>query len=304
MAAQAQLLSATSRYELLERIPGNAADCWKARDRHTGRFVTIRTLSHGARFRTACLPFHPNIATVLDAGDLTVGGQATPFLSTPYPSGSLLADLQGSLTQRQLVKVMCDICQGLEAAEQAGVVIQLSPENIVVNADFQAYLIDLSPATGLPDFSAPEVVAGMEPTPAASVYSLAVIGNKLLAGQGTARLNAVICQGMSPQPNDRPNAAEFAESLQSALAATHPIEKAELLAKREPLLDASFIRPLSPLEQAQLAVVERRIDEIEQAESDEFELGYSQSRAGRLEGALDRLEAATATIRAMRFKTA
>jgi hypothetical protein len=69
------------------------------------------------------------------------------------------------------------------------------------------------------------------------------------------------------------------------------VDKDELLVLRRPLLDVKFSRGLSPEESRTLDDIERQLNEIETAEADEFDRNYPKSRAGKIEVALDRLEA-------------
>ncbi len=68
-------------------------------------------------------------------------------------------------------------------------------------------------------------------------------------------------------------------------------DKSHLLAKRAILLDAMFSAGLSAPQNRELAAIECHLNELETGEADEFDKGYAESRAGKIESALDRLEA-------------
>ena len=112
-------------------------------------------------------------------------------------------------------------------------------------------------------------------------------------------LGVVIQKAMAKQPGERyATVAEFVGQLKQALRAdpqgrglSSQLDKSELLARRELLLDAMFSRALSVPEKLQLEAIEHQLEEIETAEADEFDRGYQESRAGKIEAALDRLEA-------------
>ncbi len=117
-------------------------------------------------------------------------------------------------------------------------------------------------------------------------------------------LGAVIQKAMAKQPGETyATVAEFVSQLKQALRAD-PVDKSELLARRELLLDSMFSRELSVLEKSQLDAIEHKLEEIETVEADEFDRGYLESRAGKIEVALDRLEASIQAPQTTRYKTA
>jgi serine/threonine protein kinase len=169
-------------------------------------------------------------------------------------------------------------------------------------------------------YSSPEQIQGGRISAASEVFSLAVVCYELLTGRSpfdgeTAEavseailtyhpqpisnhpLGAVLQRAMAKQPGERPGTvSEFVSQLQQSIqgnsggGAPMPVEKGHHLTRRARLLDAMDSRRLSPAEQHDLAMIEHRLDEIEAAEADEFDRGYPESRAGKIEAALDRLE--------------
>ncbi len=67
--------------------------------------------------------------------------------------------------------------------------------------------------------------------------------------------------------------------------------KDQLLEERAPLLKAKYKGCLTEDQSTRFAEVETRLREIEIAEADELDKGYRQSSMGRIEAALERLEA-------------
>ena len=337
----------THRYELIELLHGGwLDDAWKARDRHTGGLVAIKTLPSGHQMRAGRV-VHPNIASILDAGQITVNGRATAFLSLPLPEAQTLSQWSvnygGKPPVAAVVTVISQVAKGLQTLHDAGFVHrQVRPENILVLRDLSTCLIDFGVALrnvdavgGLPievlQYKSPEELGGASNLSGAmDVFSLAVVCYELIAGAhpfcvtgadksfqyhaivGAApppllrpfRLGTAIQRGMVKQPEERPTAAQFADQLQEALLAAEGFDKKELLARRERLLDAFFSRALSAREKTELESIEHRLEEIETTEADELDRGYADSRAGKIEAALERLEASIRAGQNTQYRTA
>ncbi|MFD6392100.1 protein kinase [Nocardia sp. NPDC060259] len=129
---------------------------------------------------------HPNIVSVLHAG--TTGGDR-PYLVMPYYAhGSLDARLRGSgpLDLQQALRLGVKLAGALETAHRCGVLHRdAKPANILFTVYGEPALADFGIAhiaggfhtatgvvTGTPAFTAPEVIAGAPPGPAADVYGL------------------------------------------------------------------------------------------------------------------------------------
>ncbi|MFE3960908.1 protein kinase [Nocardia sp. NPDC059091] len=129
---------------------------------------------------------HPNIVTVLEAG-VTGGGR--PYLVMPYyPSDSLDARIrqQGLVEVDAVLRIAAGIAGALEFAHRLGIVHRdVKPGNILLTDAGEPVLADFGiarvaggfeTATGVvtasPAFTAPEVLEGRTPTPAADVYGL------------------------------------------------------------------------------------------------------------------------------------
>jgi serine/threonine protein kinase len=183
-------------------------------------------------------------------------------------------------------------------------------------------------------YSSPEQIQGGRLSVASDVFSLAVVCYELLTGRRpfdgeTAEavseailtfhplpisnhpLGAVLQRAMAKQPGERPGTVSgFVSQLQQSIqgnsgsGAPMPVEKGHLLDRRARLLDAMYSRRLDSVEESDLAAIEHRLDEIEAAEADDFDRGYPESRAGKIEAALDRLEESIRAIPETRRKTA
>jgi eukaryotic-like serine/threonine-protein kinase len=132
---------------------------------------------------------HPNVVRIHDIGD----EHGLLFLSMEYVSGTSLAALierHGVLPVEQLRSVVVQICQGLTAAHQAGVVHRdLKPANILVDDKQCVKIIDFGlarlphlermTATGLilgtPEYMAPEQVRGRSVDTRTDIYALGAL---------------------------------------------------------------------------------------------------------------------------------
>ncbi|MGH8966385.1 MAG: serine/threonine-protein kinase, partial [Actinomycetes bacterium] len=129
---------------------------------------------------------HPNIAGVLQAGTTDSGW---PYLVMPYhPQGSLDARIRrhGPLTREEVLRLGVKTAGALETAHRAGILHRdVKPANILITDYGEPALTDFGIAhitdgfetatgtvTGSPAFTAPEVLGGDPPTPAADVYGL------------------------------------------------------------------------------------------------------------------------------------
>lgn len=129
---------------------------------------------------------HPHIVSVLHA-DIT--GQGRPFLVMPYyAQGSLDARIRdsGPLDLQEALRLGVKMAGALETAHRFGVVHRdVKPANILFTVYGEPALADFGIAhfaggfhtatgvvTGTPAFTAPEVIAGEPPGPAADVYGL------------------------------------------------------------------------------------------------------------------------------------
>ncbi|WP_067676721.1 protein kinase domain-containing protein [Nocardia miyunensis] len=203
---------------------------------------------------------HPNIVTVLQSGTTA---SSRPYLVMPYhPSDSLDARIrqQGPLPTETVLRIGVKIAGALETAHRLGIVHRdVKPGNILLTDYGEPALTDFGIArivggfqttagtlTGSPAFTAPEVLEGGIPTPAADVYGLgatlfcALTGHAAferhsgenvvtqflrittqpvpdLRDSGIAEdISAVVATAMSRDPHQRPSAAAFGEAIQQA----------------------------------------------------------------------------------------
>ncbi len=208
----------------------------------------------------ARLTGHPNIVTMLQAG-ATVSGR--PFLVMPYHQlDSLDARIrgQGPLPVEAVLWIGVKIAGALESAHRLDMVHRdVKPGNILLTDYGEPALTDFGIAriaggfqteagtlTGSPAFTAPEVLEGDTPGPAADVYGLgatlfcALTGHAAferrsgenvvtqflrittqptpdLRESGIAEdVSALVATAMSRDPRDRPSAAALGEMIRQA----------------------------------------------------------------------------------------
>ncbi|MBY8862005.1 protein kinase [Nocardia sp. CA2R105] len=204
----------------------------------------------------------PNILDVLQVGTTSSG---LPYLVMPYyPQGSLDARIRGHgpLSAAEALRVGVKLAGALETAHRLGILHRdVKPANVLISDYGEPALADFGIAripggfhtatdtvTGSPAFTAPEVLAGEEPTPAADVYGLgatlfaALTGHAAferrsgervvaqflrIATQPTPNLREqgidedlaqVIEHAMGRSPEQRPSAAALGERLQQLQA--------------------------------------------------------------------------------------
>ncbi|WP_068057506.1 protein kinase domain-containing protein [Nocardia xishanensis] len=203
---------------------------------------------------------HPNIVHVLHAG-ITDNGR--PFIVMPYyPHGSLDARIRnnGPLDLREALHLGVKLAGALETAHRFGVLHRdVKPGNVLFTDYGEPTLVDFGIAhiaggfvtgtgivTGTPAFTAPEVIAGEPPSPAADVYGLgatlfaAITGHAAferrsgedlvaqfvrissgpvpdLREEGiSADVGAIVEHAMGGDPRGRPSAMELGEQLQAS----------------------------------------------------------------------------------------
>ena len=203
---------------------------------------------------------HPNIVNVLHAG-VTENGR--PYIVMPYQAqGSLDERIRrhGPLPSDEALRLGVKMAGALETAHRLGILHRdVKPGNILSTDYGEPALTDFGIAhiaggfetsagivTGSPAFTAPEVVAGEAPSPAADVYGLgatlfaAITGHAAFERRSGEQLvaqflriasepvpnprehgvseeiSAVVERAMSSEPGARPSAVELGRQLRDA----------------------------------------------------------------------------------------
>jgi len=195
------------RYRIVALLgKGGMGEVYRADDLKLGQPVAMKflplALSYDgpaqARFhrevRTARQVSHPNVCRVFDIGE-TAG---LPFLTMEYVDGEDLASLLtriGRLPQDKAIDISRQLCAGLAAAHDAGVLHRdLKPANIMLDRRGKARITDFGLAglattsdvelhAGTPAYMAPEQLAGQAATAQSDLYSLGLVLYEIFTGK-------------------------------------------------------------------------------------------------------------------------
>ncbi|TQC45187.1 NACHT domain-containing protein [Rhodococcus sp. WS4] len=221
---------------------------------------------------------HPNIVNILQVGATDSG---LPYIVMPYhPQDSLEARVRqgGPLPLDQVLRLGVKMAGAVESAHRLGILHRdVKPGNILLSEYGEPELADFGIAhisggfetatgavTGSPAYTAPEVLGGDPPSPAADVYGLGATLFSALTGHAAFErrsgeqvvaqflrittqevpdlrehgipedVSAVIARAMSREPGQRPaTAADFGEELR-ALQRAHGFPVDEMALRSEP----------------------------------------------------------------------
>jgi serine/threonine protein kinase len=258
-------------FELLEPLGGgSSAEVFRAWDRSLHREVALklrRAEGHsraGARAwiaeaRRLARVRHPNVVTVLGVAV----HRGRPGLWTELIEGETLESRlarEGRFDEREAAVVGLDLCRALAAVHGAGLVhgdlkaANVMRESGTARCPGRIVLMDFgsgrergssgTPVSGTPLATAPEVLAGGEPTVRSDLYALGALLHRLLSGehpypaQTLAELRAT--QAADPPPSLRATrndvSTEMARVVRRALA-TDPARRYPDAAAMEAALD-------------------------------------------------------------------
>src|SRR6266403_1602479 len=186
---------------------GGMGEVYRAEDLTLGQVVALKFLPETltqdtaalARFhaevRTARQVSHPNVCRVFDVGDT----DGTLFLTMEYVDGEDLASVVrriGRLSQDKATEVARQICAGLAAAHERGVIHRdLKPANVMLDGAGKIRITDFGLAgiaatikgaevrAGTPAYMAPEQLAGRDVSARSDIYSLGLILYEILTGK-------------------------------------------------------------------------------------------------------------------------
>ncbi len=195
---------------------GGMGEVWEATDTVLQRKVALKVLkkeyADDATFRArfdaeakhAAALSHPNVAGVLDYGEVPGGAPGEPdrpYLVMELVRGEPLSTLlKGgrALDPLRAAELIAQAATGIHAAHRLGIVHRdVKPGNLLVTPGGQVKVTDFGiaraadavPLTltgqviGTPHYLSPEQAEGKEATPASDVYALAVVLYECLAGQ-------------------------------------------------------------------------------------------------------------------------
>ncbi len=186
---------------------GGMGEVYRADDLKLGEVVALKflpeRLEHDASLRERFLSearlarqvAHPNVCRMYDIGE--IGGR--PFLSMEFVDGEDLGSLLtriGRLPHDKAVQIAREICAGLHAAHELGILHRdLKPSNVMIDGRGRARLTDFGlaalvegateqdPLAGTPLYMAPEQLGGQPPSVASDVYALGLVLYELFTGR-------------------------------------------------------------------------------------------------------------------------
>jgi serine/threonine protein kinase len=196
------------RYRIVALLGrGGMGEVYRAEDLRLTQVVAIKFLPEAlsrdasalARFhsevRVARQVSHPNVCRVFDIGD----AEGIPFLTMEYVDGEDIASLIrriGRLPQDKATEISRQICAGLAAAHERGVVHRdLKPANVMLDGSGKVRVTDFGLAgiaatiqgaeirAGTPAYMAPEQLSGKEVTTKSDIYSLGLVMYEILTGK-------------------------------------------------------------------------------------------------------------------------
>jgi eukaryotic-like serine/threonine-protein kinase len=190
------------RYELKDVLgEGGMGVVYRAYDIKTKSLVALKTMRDvsdplavelfSKEWSVLASISHPNIVDIRDVGEIDERGQRKPFFVMPLLPGATLAKLiersSARLTVERVVGIMTQVCRGLQAAHERGLVHRdIKPSNIFVMEDDTAKIIDFGVAhlagahsvtgqKGTWQYMSPEQIDMKPVSPVSDVFSLGVV---------------------------------------------------------------------------------------------------------------------------------
>ena len=196
------------RYRIVALLGrGGMGEVYRADDLKLGQPVALKFLPEGLErderrmsrlleeVKIARQVSHANVCRVYDVGE--ADGQH--YLSMEYVDGEDLASLLrriGRLPQEKAVQVARQICAGVAAAHEQGILHRdLKPANVMIDGRGRVKVTDFGLAgleatigegeirSGTPAYMAPEQLAGREVTVRSDVYALGLVLYELFTGK-------------------------------------------------------------------------------------------------------------------------
>ncbi|HQR07099.1 MAG TPA: serine/threonine-protein kinase [Gemmatales bacterium] len=233
-------------YDLLSKIAdGGMGSVYKARNNLTNDIVAIKIVPANManntvllrrfeqEFKAASTLDHPNIVRALDFGY----DNASPYLVMEYVDGETLGqkiDHQGRLPEKEAVRIIAQIAQGLHKAHSHGMVHRdVKPDNILIRPDGVSKIADLGlvkenetdlnltrtgRGLGTPQFMAPEQFRNAKNADSrCDIYSLAATLYMAVTGELPFRSCSPLDAWMKKVQNDYPPPRELNPHLSERL---------------------------------------------------------------------------------------
>ncbi|PYQ17039.1 MAG: hypothetical protein DMF79_17930 [Acidobacteria bacterium] len=200
------------KFEILSELgQGAMGKVYRARDPILERLVALKTVAPGllsspdavARFqreaRAAARLQHPNIVTIYELGEV----EGTHFIAMELIEGRELGQVMAAsdrFTVPQKVRIVADVCRGLDFAHKQGVVHRdVKPANVRVGRDGEVKILDFGIARladseltqagtvlGTPSYISPEILRGGAVDHRADMWATGVILYEIVSGRRAA----------------------------------------------------------------------------------------------------------------------
>lgn len=224
------------RYELGDVVgSGGMGAVYRATDTRLGRTVAVKILRGGpltddvarARMRSeaslAASINHPGVAQVYDYEEDQSAHGGLTFIVMEFIEGHSLAQLlreRGPMPADQVLSVVVQVAEGLQAAHDAGIVHRdLKPANIMLTPKGRTVLVDFGIArsatsepltstgamVGTAEYMSPEQSSGRSATPQSDLYALGVVAFHCLTGESPFRRESHIATALAHVQDDLPN---------------------------------------------------------------------------------------------------
>src|SRR5688500_13749474 len=195
------------RYRIVAPLgTGGAGEVYRAEDTKLGQTVAMKFVSHRIAHERQLLErivsevrigrqlSHPNLCRIYDMGEV----DNHYFITMEYVDGENLASLLlrvGRLPEHKALHVAREICAGLAAAHDRGVVHRdVKPSNVMIDGRGHARITDFGLAVipgevdaeafaGTPAYMAPEQLEGSETTERSDIYGVGLVLYEIFTGQ-------------------------------------------------------------------------------------------------------------------------
>lgn len=239
-------LRSVGDYDLLSKIAdGGMGSVYKAKHTHTGEIYAIKIVPANMannqvlvkrfeqEFKAASTLDHPNIVRAVDFGYEA----GSPYLVMEYVEGETLGqriDHQGRIPEKEAVRIIAQIAQGLHKAHSHGMVHRdVKPDNILIKPDGTTKIADLGlvkenetdlnltrtgRGLGTPQFMAPEQFRNAKNADSrCDIYSLAATLYMAVTGELPFRSCSPLDAWMKKVQNDYPPPRELNPHLSERL---------------------------------------------------------------------------------------
>ncbi len=213
-------MTLNKRYRIIGQLgKGGMGEVYRADDLKLGHPVALKFLTEKlsndkamlARFHSevamAHRVTHPNVCRVHDIGEVTTSSGKLHFLSMEYVDGEDLSSLLrriGRLPADKAVEIANQLCAGLAAAHEAGVLHRdLKPANVMLDGKGRVRITDFGLAgfaeqirgeevfAGTPAYMSPEQFAGKEVTTKSDIYALGLVLYEIFTGKRVFEANSL-----------------------------------------------------------------------------------------------------------------